>query len=157
MFFRRYRDFKKQQAHQKSFEEFMVMATDLANRLLQAHVSRHPASYTLMQQTWEKYFPIVPTSFKVMHDVSEQLHGALAVKRTIMDLTENISDAPIAQPSSRSIICEMLYAMEDNDARRCSAAWAKCSAAENGWPVAEEVMMFMMSTFSRMLSRSEQQ
>jgi hypothetical protein len=102
------------------------------------------------REVWERYPKLVPTVFYLWWLVGLDKVGTGGLEKLVSLVSSNIASAPFEQASSRSIVCDMLYGMQDDNAARAIAAWDRV-VVPDGWPVAQEVMSMMTAIFHKLL------
>lgn len=147
---------KKRKAMEK-FHDFMHRATSTATILLNMSISNSPECDMFMRYVWEEHHDVVPTVFMIWYRIANQMHGDKALAYAVRQVTSNIADAPLKEASSRTVICDMLFGMQDNNADKATKAWASVVNQQDGWPVAWEVMTVVSSVFGRIFSGAEEE
>lgn len=132
----------------REYQKFMVRATSVANTLLNMSMQNDPDFDAVARVIWNDYKDVVPTAFAIWYDIAVELCGKTAAEAAVARVTSNIAGAPLRESSSRAVICDMLYGMQDRSPQKSTRAWARVVDQQDGWPVAWEVMTLMSSMFS---------
>ncbi len=141
----------------RQYQEFMVRATQVANALLNMQMQDDPDFDAVARFIWDAHKDVVPTAFAIWYDIAVKLCGQAAAEAAVRQVTSNIAGAPLRESSSRAVICDMLYGMQDRSPGKSTKAWARVVDQQDGWPVAWEVMTLMSSVFSNIFTRAVQE
>src|SRR3954467_3549082 len=131
----------------REYQDFMVRAASVANTLLDMSMQNHPDFDKAARYVWEEHKDVVPTAFAIWYDIAANLCGKTSAEAAVLQVTSNIAGAPLQESSSRAVICDMLYGMQDRSPVKSTKAWARVVDQQDGWPVAWEVMTLMSSMF----------
>lgn len=145
---------RKQKRLVRQYQEFMVRATSVANTLLNMSMQNSPDFDSAARYIWDNHKDVVPTAFAIWYDIAVNLCGKTSAEAAVSHVTSNIAGAPLREPSSRAVICDMLYGMQDRSPNKSTTAWATVAAQQDGWPVAWEVMTLMSSMFGNMFANA---
>jgi len=141
----------------RQYQEFMVRATQVANTLLNMSIQDDPDFDNVARFIWDTHKDVVRTAFAIWYDVAVRMCGQAAAEAAVLQVTSNIASAPLRESSSRAVICDMLYGMQDRSPSKATKAWARVVNQQDGWPVAWEVMTLMSSMFSNIFIRAVQE
>ena len=134
------------------YRDFIKRASQVATILLNMSIRCDPDFDDAVRYIWDEHHDVIPTTFMIWYKAAVRTSGEPTVTDALRRITEDIADAPMRQPSSRIVFCEMLYGMQDNDPDRSTRAWASVVNQSDGWPTAQEVVTLMSSVFGNIFA-----
>lgn len=126
-------------------ERTIADAERLASRMIElASAARTESLTAVAYSAWVHNPALMPMAMVMWFSWAQDAHGKPEVDQVIAAMTEQVSQAPVQQAATRLVFCEVMFAMQDQDAPRMNEAWGRLVDAGD-WAAAVEVIGLVLS------------
>lgn len=128
---------------EEQLAEALAESSQLGMKLLQLAAEDNATeatsvAYDAYQETPEQLI----LAMTLWHRWARESKGTSSVRQVVENLTLNIHNAPVEEPMTRMIICDILYGLEDGNDEKVAKAWDRALVA--GWDTVVEVVSLML-------------